>query len=156
MKILFICRHNTCRSILAEAIARQYLPKRFEVASAGSEPLGDINPHMKNYIRAMGQDPADFHSKSWEEVTEFHPDIVISVCDQLHGEVCPTWLADGIRVNWELSNSLDSCSSQEQFDERCHVASVSLRRRIVKLGGYFFENMTHDEIVEALEQQHEM
>lgn len=156
MKILFICRHNSCRSILAEAIARQFLPKRFEVASAGSEPLGDLNPYMKNYIRAMAQDPADYRSKSLEELTGFHPDIVISVCDQLHGEVCPSWLADGIRVNWELSNTLENCSSQKQFDEECHVVSVSLKRRIDKLSGFFFENMTHDEIVEALEQLHDM
>ncbi|WP_299018306.1 arsenate reductase ArsC [uncultured Photobacterium sp.] len=154
MKILFICRHNTCRSILAEAIARRFLPERFEVASAGSEPLGDLHPYIKNYIGAMGLDPADFYSKSWEELASFHPDIVISVCDQQHGEACPNWLADGIRVAWDINNPLEISASQEEFDEQCHQASASLKRRIDKLSGYYFENMSHDQIIEALEKLH--
>ncbi|WP_064609406.1 arsenate reductase ArsC [Photobacterium sp. J15] len=155
MKILFICRHNSCRSILAEAIAKRFLPDRFEVRSAGSEPLGELHPYISNYIEAMGLFPCDFRSKSWEELADYHPDIVISVCDQQHGEACPNWLADGIRVNWDINNPLEDSASQQEFDELCHKASASLKQRIDKLSGYYFENMERDEIIRALENLHD-
>nr|WP_255511289.1 hypothetical protein [Zobellella iuensis] len=40
MKILFLCTHNACRSILAEALCRHLAGGRVEVASAGSVPAG--------------------------------------------------------------------------------------------------------------------
>ena len=46
--------------------------------------------------------------------------IFISVCDQQHGEACPNWLADGIRVNWDINNPLEDSASQQEFDELCH------------------------------------
>ncbi|UXI03534.1 arsenate reductase ArsC [Photobacterium sp. TY1-4] len=155
MKILFICRHNTCRSILAEAIARRFMPAGFQVASAGSDPSGDIHPYVCSYLKAMGLDPTDFRSKSWEELTGFHPDIVISVCDETHGEPCPNWLADGIRVSWALNNPLEA-NTQAEFDQACYVASTSLKRRIDKLAGLDFAAMSREDISAALAQLHAM
>lgn len=155
MKILFICRHNACRSILAEAIAKRFLPKGFEVASAGSDPLGELHPYMKTYLKAMGLDPADFRSKSWEELIGFHPDIVISVCDESHGEACPNWLADGVRVSWALNNPLEA-ANQADFDQACHAASSSLKRRIDKLASFDLAAMSREDVTAALAQLHQM
>ncbi len=46
MKILFVCKHNASRSILAEAIAKKFLPRNFQIASGGSHPKGQINPRI--------------------------------------------------------------------------------------------------------------
>ncbi|MCG7586246.1 arsenate reductase ArsC [Photobacterium sp. OFAV2-7] len=156
MKILFICRHNACRSILAEAIAKRFLPDRFEVASAGSDPIGELHPYVESYLTDMGLNPDDFRSKSWEELTGYHPDIVISVCDQQHGEACPNWLADGVRVSWDINNPIGTSASKAEFDEQCHQTSASLKRRIDRLGKYYFENMTHEEVSQKLSQLHDM
>ena len=43
-KILFICRHNAGRSVIAESLAKQYLPSQFAVASGGSHPTGFYQP----------------------------------------------------------------------------------------------------------------
>jgi arsenate reductase (thioredoxin) len=40
--VLFICLGNSCRSIMAEALARHFFPHQLSVASAGLQPLGYI------------------------------------------------------------------------------------------------------------------
>ncbi|MCM0147514.1 arsenate reductase ArsC [Photobacterium galatheae] len=153
MKVLFICRHNACRSILAEAVARRFLPSRFEVASAGSDPSGELSPQIKTYLEAMGLNPADFRSKSWEEFSRFHPDLVISVCDSLHGEPCPNWLADGIRIYWDLPNPLTSSVDPLAQEKACEDTTKLIKHHIDTLIKLPLETMSKDEIKTKLSQQ---
>ncbi len=150
MKILFVCRHNSSRSILAEAIGKQSLPVYFEIASAGSEPKGRINPRIARYLNNMGIDSAQFHSTSWEERLKFHPDIVITVCDTMHDEPCPNWLADGIRVAWDLEYIPGEEVSDAEFNTQCDKVVTSLQRRIEHLGSLDFSSMSRTEIREIL------
>ncbi|HHX8496320.1 TPA: hypothetical protein ACVO3H_003414 [Vibrio diabolicus] len=43
-KVLFICKHNAGRSVLAESIATHILPAEFSVACGGSHPIGTSSP----------------------------------------------------------------------------------------------------------------
>jgi protein-tyrosine-phosphatase len=40
--VLFICLGNSCRSIMAEALARQFFPDSVRISSAGINPLGYV------------------------------------------------------------------------------------------------------------------
>jgi arsenate reductase len=151
MKILFVCRHNASRSILAEAIAKQCLPVYFEVASGGSNPKGDINPRVAKYLDHMGVNSSEFHSTSWEERIGFHPDVVITVCDTMHNELCPNWLADGIRVAWDLEPLPDEEASDAEFNRHCDKVTASLRRRITHLGSLDLSSMSRDDVRKELE-----
>ncbi|WP_226980243.1 low molecular weight phosphatase family protein [Vibrio navarrensis] len=106
MKILFVCKHNASRSILAEAITKKYLPENFQIASGGSHPKGQINPRIAQYLDMHGFDASEFQSTSWEERLSFHPDLIITVCDTMHNETCPNWLSAGIRLLGILSHCL--------------------------------------------------
>ncbi len=44
MKILFLCTHNSCRSILSEALFNHMAPKGCTAYSAGSFPSVEVNP----------------------------------------------------------------------------------------------------------------
>jgi arsenate reductase len=50
MKILYLCTHNRCRSILAEAITNHLSPGRIEARSAGSQPAGEVHPLSLKYL----------------------------------------------------------------------------------------------------------
>ena len=39
-------------------------------------------------------------SKSWNDVEEFTPDLIITVCDSAAGEVCPVWFGDTAKLHW--------------------------------------------------------
>lgn len=101
--VLFLCTHNACRSILAEAIARQLalgLPLTF--MSAGSAPSGKVHPMTLKHLQLQGYSTAGLHSKSWEALADFSPDLVITVCDSAAGETCPLWLGNTPKLHWGL------------------------------------------------------
>src|SRR5690606_2392558 len=81
MKILFICTHNRCRSILAEAITNLMSDGRIVAKSAGSQPAGMIHPLTLRYLHDAGVSTDGLYSKSWDELESFEPDVVITVCD---------------------------------------------------------------------------
>lgn len=52
IKVAFICTHNSCRSQIAEALAKRYAADVFESYSAGTHPKKEINPDA---VRLMKQ-----------------------------------------------------------------------------------------------------
>ncbi|MDX2465088.1 MAG: arsenate reductase ArsC, partial [Porticoccus sp.] len=91
MKILYICTHNRCRSILSEAITNHLSNGRIQAKSAGSHPAGEVHPLSIQYLREAGIATADLTSQSWNELETFAPDVVVTVCDSAAGETCPLW-----------------------------------------------------------------
>ena len=102
LKILFICTHNRCRSILAEAIFQHNGNALITTASAGSAPVEQVHPLSVKYLQQRGIQTDNLQSQSMQDVKAFEPDIVITVCDNAAGEACPLWLGNAIRVHWPL------------------------------------------------------
>jgi len=102
MKLLFLCTHNACRSILAEVIARKLGGSRLQVASAGSAPAGRVHPLTLEFLTSAGYSTEDLRSQSLDEFRGFNPDAVVTVCDRAAGEACPLWLGDTLRIHWGL------------------------------------------------------
>tara|TARA_R110001592_G_scaffold351621_1_gene648889 strand:+ start:442 stop:912 length:471 start_codon:yes stop_codon:yes gene_type:complete len=102
MKLLFLCTHNACRSIIAESLAKQIGGDIWKVESAGSAPAGHVHPFTLATLKTRLLPTDDLHSKSWEDVQHFQPDIVITVCDQAAGESCLVWFGQAIKGHWGL------------------------------------------------------
>ena len=104
-KILFVCTHNRCRSILSEAITNQIGAGLIEAQSAGSAPAKQVHPLTLQYLANCGYDITALHSKSWQMLTDgFTPDVVITVCDAAAGESCPLWLGNVPKFHWGLAD----------------------------------------------------
>lgn len=78
-KVLFVCIGNSCRSPMAEAIARQDAGDRIEAFSAGLAPLGFVAPMtrqtlVKNGYAVDGLDSKPIAPEVWEQA-----DIVINM-----------------------------------------------------------------------------
>ncbi|MDG1462870.1 MAG: arsenate reductase ArsC, partial [Gammaproteobacteria bacterium] len=80
-KVLFICTHNRCRSILAEAVTKHIARGDLDARSAGSDPAGVVHPLSLQYLDEAGISTAGLSSQSWDAHEDWAPDIVITVCD---------------------------------------------------------------------------
>ncbi|PXV54623.1 transcriptional regulator, ArsR family [Dyella jiangningensis] len=103
--VLFVCNGNSARSLLAEAVTNHFGQGRFHGYSAGSQPKGFIYPQTLEVLRAVDLPTETLRSKGWEEFTRPGApvmDFVITVCDQVAGEVCPAWPGDPITAHWSI------------------------------------------------------
>jgi arsenate reductase (thioredoxin) len=94
LNILFLCTHNSARSILAEALLNHLGQGKFKGYSAGSSPRENQqpNPLGLQVLREVGIPTDGLRSKSWDEFAlpnAPHMDLIITVCDNAAGEVCP-------------------------------------------------------------------
>ncbi len=67
-KVLFICLGNSCRSIMAEALARHFYGEVITTASAGLNPLGFVAAETLAVLAEIGVEIAGLHSKGLAEV----------------------------------------------------------------------------------------
>jgi protein-tyrosine-phosphatase len=93
-KVLFICLGNSCRSIMAEALARHRCGDRWEAASAGLNPLGFVARETLAVLAEMGVSTAGLHSKGLEEfdLTEYR--LLVNLTDRsLEGRISPDFVS---------------------------------------------------------------
>ena len=129
INILFLCTHNAARSILAEAILNHIGGARFRAFSAGTQPQADAQPHplALEALRSAGISTEGLHSKGWDEFARADApvmDLVITVCDQVHGEPCPLWPGHPASAHWSFPDPMmtqgDHATLLEMFKQVMH------------------------------------
>ena len=150
MKILFICTHNACRSILSEVITRQIAAGRIDVASAGSSPGENVHPLTLEHLRKHGYDAAGLYSKSLEAVREFDPDIVVTVCDSAAGETCPVWLGKAIKTHWSLPDPSGAGGASREKADAFAAVMATIETRTRRLLEHQFELLNTEQLKKIL------
>ncbi len=89
LKILFLCTGNSCRSQMAEGLARALKGEEVEAYSAGIETHG-LNPNAVKVMAEMGIDISGHTSKNVSDLINIDFDYVITVCGHAH-ETCPVF-----------------------------------------------------------------
>jgi arsenate reductase len=131
--VLFLCTHNSARSVLAEALLNALGGGRFRGYSAGSFPSGKVNPLALETLRAFGHPADDFRSKSWDEFAAPGAptmDFVITVCDQAAGEVCPIWPGRPITAHWGLPDPSQAPGTDDDRRTAFKDAYMALMNRL--------------------------
>jgi protein-tyrosine-phosphatase len=103
--VLFLCTHNSARSIVAECVMDRLGGGSFKAYSAGSQPSGRVHPFALDLLQRLNYDTSRLRSKSWEEFIA--PDaprlhFVFTVCDDAANEVCPVWPGRPATAHWGL------------------------------------------------------
>jgi protein-tyrosine-phosphatase len=116
--VLFLCTHNSARSIMAEAILGNLALNqgRFKAYSAGSVPAAQPNPFALEQIERAGLPTRDLRSKSWDEFAAPGAprlDFVVTVCDNTAKEACPVWPGQPITAHWGLPDPSLATGSDE-------------------------------------------
>lgn len=135
--VLFLCTHNSARSIIAEAILDRIGRPRFEGWSAGSHPRpeGPL-PEVMALLRALGHDIADLRSKSWAELTgpgAPRMDFVITLCDTLNGQGCPDFGDTVVTAAWPMPDPSKFTGGAAERATLLNEVYAGLRRRLEAL-----------------------
>ena len=147
LNILIVCTGNSARSVLAECTLNHLGAPRIRAHSAGSQPMGRVNPQAIEQLTASGIACEGVRSKSWDEfaVPDAPPlDLVITVCASAAGEACPVWRSASatqpLRTHW----GVDDPAHVEPLAARrdaFRVAHAILTRRIEAFLALPFETM---------------
>jgi protein-tyrosine-phosphatase len=97
-RVLFVCVANSCRSQMAEALARSVGGDRIQAWSAGSHPSGTIHPTAIAAMARRGLSLASHRSKGVGDVPSVRWDAVVTMgC----GDACPQ-LPAARRLDWQI------------------------------------------------------
>jgi arsenate reductase len=131
--VLFVCTHNSTRSIMAEGILNALGKGRFKAYSAGSHPGGVVNPFALKTLKAMHIPSDGYRSKDWAEFAAPGApplDFVFTVCDNAAGEVCPVWPGQPLTAHWGVADPAAFEGTDEQKSRLFWDTAVVLKRRI--------------------------
>lgn len=147
--ILVLCTGNSARSILAEVLFNELGNGEVRAFSAGSRPVGQVNPGAINKLIEEGHDVAGLESKSWDRFSsEGAPvlDLVVTVCDNAAREGCPIWNGAPVTAHWGIPDP----AVDGDFDR----AYARLRSRVEALLRLPFRTLSAAELRTALAEVH--
>lgn len=96
--VLFLCIHNSGRSLAARVLLDHYAQGQITVESAGSEPGDQLNPSVVAVLLERGLDPSQEFPKPLTDESARAADVIVTMgC----GDTCPVF--PGKRyLDWEL------------------------------------------------------
>lgn len=134
MNVLFLCTGNSARSILAEAILGHDGAGRFVAFSAGSQPVGQVNPWALHTLATRNYPADGFSSKSWNVFADGPPfDLLVTVCDSAAAESCPVWPGQPISAHWGIPDPAAVEGSDAEKEAAFALAFDRLKRRIDRM-----------------------
>ncbi|MDP4300274.1 arsenate reductase ArsC [Leptothrix discophora] len=131
--VLFLCTHNSARSILAESLLNGLGHGRFKGWSAGSQPSGQVHPLALRTLQGMHLPTEGLHSKSWDEFARTGApafDFIVTVCDDAAGEECPVWPGHPVRAHWGVADPSRVEGDDAHRARAFYDTALLLKRRI--------------------------
>lgn len=103
--VLFLCTHNSARSVLAECAMNRLGKGKYKAYSAGSMPSGRVHPMALDLLKSLNYDISSLTSKSWDVFAvpgAPQMDFIFTVCDNAAHETCPIWPGHPASAHWGL------------------------------------------------------
>lgn len=131
--VLFLCTHNSARSIMAQALLETVGRGRFRAYSAGSAPAREPVPEVIERLKALGHDVSHLHCKSWDQFKGPEAprmDFIIALCDAPNGQFCPDLGNQFVTGAWPLPDPAQFTGSTTERTTLLNELYAMIRRRI--------------------------
>lgn len=136
LSVLFLCKSNTARSIMGEAILNRLGYGKIRAFSAGSEPEATVHPQTICVLGESGYDIEALTPKSWTVFADSDAptmDLVITVCDDLALDDCPVWPGRPARAHWSLPDPVKDSADHDATSAPFRASRAALEDRIQAL-----------------------
>lgn len=157
--VLFLCTHNSARSVLGEMAATLHSNGRLIGYSAGSSPRRQVHPMAVEIAQQVGYPPEKLRSKSWDVFAAPgapEMDFIVTVCDNAAGEVCPIWPGHPATAHWGFPDPSAVSGSDEDRRRAFREVMVGLQKRVELLAALPLETldlMSRKALLQSLHQQ---
>lgn len=131
--VLFLCTHNSGRSLMAEAILNKDSAGRFHAFSAGTSPDAQAHPLAVETLERLGYPAQGLNPKSWDVFAgpdAPHMDFVFTVCDDAADEECPIWPGHPMTAHWGIENPAKAEGGEMDRGAAFNQAFRHLKNRI--------------------------
>ena len=118
---------------MAEAILNQMGNGWFRAFSAGSHPIGQVNPLAIQLLQSLNYDTVGLRSKHWDEfIAHGAPrlDFIFTVCDKTAGEPCPVWPGQPMQAQWGVEDPVMYFRTVEEKQKAFFTTYLLLKRRL--------------------------
>lgn len=113
-RILFVCTGNTCRSQMAEGLARSRYPE-VHIASSGTHPGTKVNANAVKVMEELGINIGNQRPEAVSAYRDQDWDYVITLCDNAN-RVCPEFSGKvGRRLHLSIEDPYDATGSAEEI-----------------------------------------
>ncbi len=133
LKVMFLCTANSCRSQMAEGLARELGKGLIESFSAGLMAAG-IHPRAAAVMKEVGIDITGQKSKEIEEDLMRRMDLVITLCSRAE-EYCPRTPSGIRRIHWPIKDPVGTIGTEDMIMNEFRRARDDIKTKIVELVG---------------------
>ncbi len=127
-RVIFVCTHNSARSIMAEALLKEKGGDRYEVHSAGTE-IAEVRPLTLRVLEEANLPTDGLRSKSVDEFIGQPFDYVVTVCDSAR-QNCPVFPGEGERLHWGYDDPSAATGSEEERLQAFRRVFTAIAQRI--------------------------
>jgi arsenate reductase len=127
-KVMFLCTGNSCRSQMAEGLARELGKNVMEPYSAGLLAAG-VHPRAIAVMKEIGIDISHQKSKEIDLDLLMSMDLVITLCSNAE-EACPLTPPRICRLHWPIKDPVGTMGSSEEIMRDFRRARDEIRGKI--------------------------
>lgn len=141
LKIMFLCTANSCRSQMAEGLARE-LGKGFVEAYSAGITTADVQPRAIAVMKEIGIDISKQRSKLVNPDLLKKMDLVVSLCDYADN-LCPTIPSNIKKLHWPIKDPVGTWGTEKAIMQEFRRARDEIRQRIIKLFEELIKSTKH-------------
>ncbi len=128
IKIMFLCTGNSCRSQMADGLAKHLGGDRFEIYSAGLEAHG-LNSRAIKVMNEIGIDISNHTSNEIDPKLLAEMDYGITLCGDAE-ERCPLTPPSVTKMHWPFPDPAKATGTEDEIIEQFRIVRDAIAKRL--------------------------